>query len=77
MVLILSTVFSFQVFIPAYVMTGGGPQKVTDVIVYFMYKAAFRFMNIGYANAIAIITLVVVLAVSALQLRGSRGADEE
>ena len=46
------------------------------VVIYFMYKMAFRFMRIGYANAIAIITLVILLAFSYLQLRVSRSRDE-
>jgi len=69
LVLILSTVFAFQVFIPVHVMTQGGPSGATDVIIYYMYKIAFSFMRMGYANAIAIITLVIVLAIAAFQLR--------
>jgi ABC-type sugar transport system permease subunit len=69
LVLILTTVFSFNVFIPVYIMTQGGPASATEVIVYYMYKMAFQFYRMGYANAIAIITLIIVLVISALQLR--------
>lgn len=71
-VVLLSTVFAFQVFVPVYVMTDGGPRGVTNVIVYYMYTAAFHFMRLGYANTIAMITLVIVLAIAALQLQVSR-----
>jgi len=71
-VVLLSTVFAFQVFVPVYVMTQGGPRGVTNVIVYYMYTAAFHFMRVGYANTIAIITLVIVLAIAAFQLKVSR-----
>jgi ABC-type sugar transport system permease subunit len=70
-VLILSTVFAFQVFVPVYVMTDGGPRGVTNVIVYYMYTTAFHFMRMGYANTIAIITLVIVLIIAVLQLRAA------
>ena len=71
-VVLLSTVFAFQVFVPVYVMTQGGPRSVTNVIVYYMYTTAFHFMQVGYANTIAIITLIIVLVIAALQLKVSR-----
>jgi ABC-type sugar transport system permease subunit len=72
LVLILSTVFSFQVFIPVYVMTAGGPSGATEVVGYYMYRVAFQLLRMGYANTIAIITLVILLIVSLFQLHASR-----
>jgi ABC-type sugar transport system permease subunit len=72
LVLILSTVFAFNVFIPIYVMTAGGPVGATEVVVYYMYKLAFRFYRLGYATTIAVITLTIALLISVLQLRITR-----
>jgi ABC-type sugar transport system permease subunit len=71
-VLILSTVLSFQVFIPVYVMTEGGPRGATEVVGFYMYRIAFRLMRMGYANAISMITLVILSIISLIQLRASR-----
>lgn len=76
LVLTLSTIFSFNVFVPSYVMTEGGPAGATEVIVYYMFKIGFRFYQMGYANTIAMITLVIVLVIAALQLRVTRGEDD-
>ena len=66
-VLIISTTFAFQMFIPAYVMTDGGPQGVTDVIVFYIYRMGFRFFRMGYANALTMILLVILIILMAFQ----------
>jgi multiple sugar transport system permease protein len=68
-VLVTQTIFSFQVFVPVYQMTQGGPLDATKVIVYYIYQQGFRFQDMGYASAISIVTLVLLLIVSWLQMR--------
>jgi ABC-type sugar transport system permease subunit len=75
-VLILSTITSFQVFIPAKVMTEGGPLSTTNVILYYIWKKAFIFNRMGYAQTLAILTLIVVSILAIVQNRIS-GTDEE
>jgi len=74
-VLITSVIFSFQVFVPVFVMTEapggqpGGPLNTTRVIVYHLYSAAFRELKMGYAAAISFVLFGIIFVVSLLQLR--------
>ncbi|MFL5806033.1 MAG: carbohydrate ABC transporter permease [Roseiflexaceae bacterium] len=68
-VIVTQTIFSFQVFVPVYQMTKGGPLDSTKVIVYYIYQTGFLFQDMGYASAISIVTLVLLLLVSWLQMR--------
>jgi multiple sugar transport system permease protein len=73
-VIITSTIFSFQVFGPVYVMTGGGPMRSTTVIVYYLYQRAFEFREMGYASAVAWVLFLVLFSLSLLQFRYARSA---
>jgi ABC-type sugar transport system permease subunit len=68
-VVITRTVFSFQLFVPVYQMTKGGPLDSTKVIVYYIYQQGFLFQDMGYASAIAMVTLGILLVVSIGQMR--------
>lgn len=52
-VLVINTIRSFQIFIEVFVMTQGGPLGATDTLVLYLYEAAFRNLDYGYASAIA------------------------
>ena len=64
---ILATIWSFQVFDLVYAMTGGGPGGATTTIVMGIYEAGFRSFQMGYASAIAMVLLLIVLVISAIQ----------
>ena len=51
-VVVTQAVFSFQVFVPVYQMTQGGPLDSTKVLVYYIYQQGFRFQDMGYASAL-------------------------
>ena len=67
LVMVLSTIWSFQVFDLVYVMTGGGPGGATSTIVMAIYEQAFVKFKMGYSSAIAVVLLVIVVVISALQ----------
>ncbi len=64
---LITTISSFQVFDLIYLMTQGGPENSTSVLVYHMYKNAFEFFKIGKASAIAYVLFGVILFLSMLQ----------
>ncbi len=64
---LITTISSFQVFDLIFLMTQGGPENSTSVLVYSMYKNAFEFFKIGKASAIAYVLFVIILGLSALQ----------
>jgi len=75
-VVVTQTIFSFQVFVPVYTMTHGGPLDATKVIVYYIYQNGFLFQDMGYAAAMSTVTLAILLVVSAVQMRLLRSEVE-
>lgn len=68
-VLILTIISSFQVFDLVSVMTGGGPGRATNVLVYRIYQEAFINYNVGYASAMAVVLFLIVFALTAIQFK--------
>ena len=58
---------SFKVFGQINVMTQGGPGSSTYTLVYYIYKQAFSFYNMGYASAVAMILFLLLLCVTIVQ----------
>jgi multiple sugar transport system permease protein len=66
-VMMLQLINSLKIFSQPYILTGGGPFNTTRVTLHYMYETAFVYGNAGYAAAIAMAFLLMVLALSALQ----------
>lgn len=71
-VTLVTAISSFQVFDLIYVMTSGGPNNSTDVIVYSIYKYAFEYFDIGKSCALAYILFVIILILAVLQKKFSK-----
>ncbi len=75
LVLIITVVGSFQVFDTVAVATQGGPVNSSRVLQFYIYDLAFGRFQFGYASALSVALLLVLLIVSIVQYRLSR-ADE-
>ncbi len=73
--LVMNVIYSFQVFDIVFVLTGGGPQNATSVLVTYAYDNGFVTRDQGYAAAIGIVLLVLTLTFTAVQWRASRSRD--
>ncbi len=73
--LVTGIIGSFQIFTQIYIMTSGGPAERTSTMVYFIYQAAFKFYDMGYASTLAFGLFAMLLVVTVLQLRLYRKAD--
>lgn len=71
-VLISLVIASFKVFTQIQVMTDGGPFGSTTVLVYHIYRTAFRFYKFGYASAMAIVLFLIILVFTLIQWRGQK-----
>jgi ABC-type sugar transport system permease subunit len=67
MVLILSTIGGFSLFIEPYIMTGGGPLNSTISAVLYIYKQGFFYYHMGYAATLGLFFALVILAVVIIQ----------
>ena len=66
-VVIITAISSFQVFDLIYLMTEGGPQNSTNVLVYAIYKQAFEYFNIGKSCALAYVLFAIILTLTLIQ----------
>jgi len=66
-VLVLSTIGGFSLFIEPYVLTGGGPMQSTLSAVLYIYNQAFYFSHMGYAATLGLVFAVVIFAVIMIQ----------
>lgn len=64
----ISSISAMKIFAEIYVMTKGGPINSTKTVVYYIYEKAFENLDLGYASAMAVILLVIVLAFSILNV---------
>lgn len=64
--LIINTVYSFQVFDLVYIMTQGGPINRTNMLIFFVYQQGMDFYNGGLASAAALVLLGIVGFMTAL-----------
>jgi multiple sugar transport system permease protein len=74
--MLLTTIFTFGIFGLVYVLTAGGPGTATQILGIYIYQTSFRFFQLGYGSAAAVVTLLVALAlglfyVRALQAEGT------
>jgi multiple sugar transport system permease protein len=75
-VAIVTLIGHLQVFAEPYVMTQGGPADATLTVALLMYREGFRWWNLGYASALALLLFALILIGTGLQAglrqRGSR-----
>jgi ABC-type sugar transport system permease subunit len=69
MVVILSTIGGFSLFIEPYIMTGGGPLNSTLSAVLYIYKQAFTNYHMGYSATLGFFFAFIILAVVVIQKR--------
>lgn len=60
-VLIFRVMFTLRVFAQPYVLTGGGPADLTKVLGIDIYQRAFRYYDLGTANALAWLLIVLTI----------------
>ena len=64
----ISSISAMKIFAEIYVMTKGGPLDSTKTIVYYIYEKAFENLDLGYASAMAVILLVIVMIFSLINI---------
>jgi multiple sugar transport system permease protein len=77
LVLVVSLIGSFQIFDTVAVTTKGGPISATRVIYFFIYQQAFTFFRMSYAAAAAMALVLILGALTALQMRLFRASRSD
>lgn len=69
-VVIVAMINGFQLFPQVMIMTGGGPNGATQVMVERIYQYGFRYYRMGYAAAFSWILFVIIMVFTATQMKG-------
>ncbi|MCL5072883.1 MAG: sugar ABC transporter permease [Actinobacteria bacterium] len=69
--LVMGIIRCLQVFSQVYIMTKGGPNNASNMIVPYLFDNAFKFYRMGYASSIAWILFVIIILITLLILRSS------
>jgi multiple sugar transport system permease protein len=70
--LIMGLIGSFQIFSQVYILTAGGPDNASQMMVPLLFEEAFGFYHFGYASAVAWLLFVVIMLFTAVAFRTSR-----
>jgi multiple sugar transport system permease protein/raffinose/stachyose/melibiose transport system permease protein len=68
-VCVMTMLSSLQVFVPFQVMTMGGPAHQTEVLVKNIYDYAFRYHQMGWASAVAMVLFVLTILFTVVEFR--------
>jgi multiple sugar transport system permease protein len=74
--MVMGIIGSFQIFTQIFVMTQGGPVDRTTTMMFYIYEAAFKFYQMGYASTLAYALFVMLFAFTLMQIRLYRRAYE-
>jgi len=74
---LIATISGLQLFDLVFSMTSGGPIFHTESVVMYLYEKGFVEFQMGYASALAWVLFVIILAISAVQLRVLRYRDAD
>lgn len=64
----ISAISAMKVFAEIYVMTKGGPLNSSKTIVYYIYERAFENLDLGFASAMAVVLLIIVMIFSLVNI---------
>ena len=70
---IIATIAALRTFGEVYVMTGGGPFHRTNLLSYYIYTLGFKYLEVGYAAAVSLLLLVIILIFSLINFRLAGG----
>jgi multiple sugar transport system permease protein len=83
LVLVVTVIGSFQVFDTVQIATGGiggqpgGPANSSRVMYMYIFQQAFEFNDLGYASALSVALIVLLVVVAAVQLRLLRAGESD
>lgn len=61
---VLATITSLQIFTQAFIMTGGGPGHASFFYALYIYRAAFRNLQFGYASALGVVLFLIIAIIT-------------
>jgi ABC-type sugar transport system permease subunit len=67
--ILLTSIATLRVFDLVWIMTAGGPEHATETVATYVYTTAFRSIDVGYAQAMATILMVLIVVLAVVEYR--------
>ncbi|MCI2236926.1 sugar ABC transporter permease [Paenibacillus sp. TRM 82003] len=77
MVVLLSTISMMKEFAMVQALNGGGPGTSNRFIVQYIYETGFNRAQVGYASAVSIVLMIILLVIAFVQTRVERKANSD
>lgn len=68
---VIATTNAFKTVDQLVVMTHGGPNNASNLLLYYIYESTYRFMDYGKAATVTVVVLVIMIVIAALQFYGT------
>lgn len=68
-VVMITTMDAVKLFIPPFTMTSGGPLGTTDTTVHYVWRQAFRLMQVGPAAAMSSVLFLIIVVIALIQFK--------
>jgi multiple sugar transport system permease protein len=68
---VMGLIGAFQVFSQVYILTGGGPNNASQMLVPYIFEEGFRNYRMGYASALSWLLFAIIMACTAIVFRTS------
>ncbi|WP_230973926.1 carbohydrate ABC transporter permease [Cerasibacillus terrae] len=68
---VIATTNAFKTIDQLVVMTQGGPNNASNLLLYYIYESTFRFMDYGKAATATVVVLVIMIVIAAIQFFGT------
>ena len=75
MVVVLSTIGGFSLFIEPYIMTDGGPLNSTLSAMLYIYRQAFEYYHMGYSATLGLFFALLIVTIVVIQKRYIENKD--
>ena len=69
--LVIGIINSFQAFAAVFILTRGGPANETLVYIMYLYRRGIEYLEMGYASAMALILVAIILSLTILIMKTS------
>lgn len=66
-IMINAVLNAFKLVDHLFILTKGGPNNATNLLLYYIYETAFSFFDEGYAGALTVVLLLILIIIAALQ----------
>src|SRR5690606_26807011 len=64
---VIATTNAFKTVDQLVVMTQGGPNNASNLLLYYIYESTFRFLDYGKASAATVVVLILMLVIASIQ----------